>query len=96
MMRWEMNLVCSGWVADGRERKVGSVKTGGGGRRVKRTRAGGRPGPERGVWVLLLVRWTRRKSSPAPSFSQLKRERLKMRKRSTWEAGGMGSRIQEV
>lgn len=84
----------SGWVADGREREVGSVKTGGGdGRSVRRTRAGGRLGPERGGWVPLLVRWTRRKSSPAPSYSQLKRERLKMRrKRSTWEAGGHGIR----
>lgn len=40
--------------------------------------------------MLLLVRWMRRKSSPAPSYSQLKRERLRMRKRSTWEAGGHG------
>lgn len=56
MMRWEMNLVCSGWVADGRERKVGSVKTGrGAGRRVRRTRAGGRPGPEGGVGCFCLL-----------------------------------------
>ena len=55
--------------------------------------AGGRRDQRGRGWVLLLVRWTRRKSLPAPSYSQLKTERLKIRrKRSTWEAGGHGIR----
>ena len=46
-MRWEMNLVCSGWVADGREREVGSVKTGGGGEESEEDSGRRAPGPER-------------------------------------------------